>query len=187
MPSTSKVTCSLRISATVRGMLISAPVRLRSFGIDCRFGGLNHWRELLAVLHCRPEPSLGLCRCSDPAEIHLVGLRRSLVRCFQCCLTLRSRTFIAPGSLHHGHAPACIDRNHLHHLAVATAKATIVPRPAQSIAGDDRAVFLPVHLHVGSSSRLPGDRAFPASATTPRAMSTAFTVKYSPASIPSFA
>ena len=34
----------------------SAPVRLRSFGIDCRFGGLIHWRELLAVPHRRPEP-----------------------------------------------------------------------------------------------------------------------------------
>jgi hypothetical protein len=49
------------ISATLRDTLISAPVRLRSFGIDWRFGGLNRWRELLAVLHCRPEPSLGLC------------------------------------------------------------------------------------------------------------------------------
>ena len=37
-------------------MLILAPVRLRSFGIDCRFGGLYPWRELLAVLHHRPEP-----------------------------------------------------------------------------------------------------------------------------------
>src|ERR1044071_3522785 len=60
-------------------MLISAPVRLRSFGIDCRFGGLNHRRELLAVLHCRPEPSLGLCGIFEYPKIHLVGLRRSLV------------------------------------------------------------------------------------------------------------
>jgi hypothetical protein len=42
-----------RLRSVVR--LFSAPVRLRSFGIDRRFGGLNHWRELLAVLHCRPE------------------------------------------------------------------------------------------------------------------------------------
>src|SRR5260221_13914153 len=61
IPSTSRVTWSASTSATLRDTLISAPVRLRSFGIDCRFGGLNHWRELLAVLHCRPEPSLGLC------------------------------------------------------------------------------------------------------------------------------
>jgi hypothetical protein len=34
---------------------------LRPFGIDRRFVGPNHSRELLAVLYCRPEPSLGLC------------------------------------------------------------------------------------------------------------------------------
>jgi hypothetical protein len=31
-------------------------------GSTAAFGGLNPWRELLAVLHCRPEPLLGLCR-----------------------------------------------------------------------------------------------------------------------------
>jgi hypothetical protein len=49
------------LSATLRDTLILAAVRLRSFGTACRFGDLNRWRELLAVLHCRPEPSLGLC------------------------------------------------------------------------------------------------------------------------------
>src|SRR5258705_14012605 len=66
IPSTSNVTCSWRTSATDRDKLILAPARLRSLGIDCRFGGLNHWRELLAVLHCRPEPSLlDYARSSD--------------------------------------------------------------------------------------------------------------------------
>jgi hypothetical protein len=40
------------------GMLMPAPARLRSFGIDCRCGGQIHWQELLAVPHRRPEPSL---------------------------------------------------------------------------------------------------------------------------------
>src|ERR1700694_86779 len=68
------------MSPTLCDMLMSAPVRLRSFGIDCRFGGLIHWRELLAVLHHRPEPfSDYLLSCRHYA-VHLVGLRRSLVR-----------------------------------------------------------------------------------------------------------
>src|ERR1700686_2885280 len=81
MHSSSKVTWLSRMSATLCGMLMSAPVRLRSFGIDCRFGGQTHWQELLAVPHRRPEPysDYPLCRCHH--AVHLVGLRRSLVRC----------------------------------------------------------------------------------------------------------
>jgi hypothetical protein len=47
MPSISKVTCPRRISATLCGMLISAPVRLRSQGIDRRLGGLHHGKNCL--------------------------------------------------------------------------------------------------------------------------------------------
>ena len=60
-------------------MLLPAPVRVRSKGIDRRLGGLYHRQELLAVLHRRPEPLLPLCTTLRTHDIDLVGLRRSLL------------------------------------------------------------------------------------------------------------
>src|SRR5262249_53591451 len=46
----------------------------------------NHWRDLLAVLRCRPEPSLSdYARSSGTTEIHLVVLRQSLVSIWRQC------------------------------------------------------------------------------------------------------
>src|ERR1700685_3393712 len=57
----------------------SAPVRLRSFGIDRPLGGYIHWQELFQFLtvdrsHFSDYP---ICRLHH--TVHLVGLRRSLV------------------------------------------------------------------------------------------------------------
>src|SRR5580658_1127026 len=101
IPSTSNVTCSLTTSATVCGKLIfgSGTTPILRDRLPLRRP------KSLARIACSSPLSTGAifsdyALCSDLAEIHLVGLRRSLVR-FICVVTedchtaLKCRAFSA--------------------------------------------------------------------------------------------
>src|SRR5947208_4103377 len=80
MHSSSNVTCWFRISATLCGTLISGSGTTPVLRDQPPLRWPYHWQELHAVLHRRPEPLPGLSNTAQTQTVHLVGLRRSLVR-----------------------------------------------------------------------------------------------------------
>src|SRR5713226_7059657 len=78
MPSTSSVTCSRKISATLRGRLMIGSGRWRSFGTYHPLDGLI-WERVYRIPCCPLDRSHSSLH-GQRVQIHLVGLRRSLVR-----------------------------------------------------------------------------------------------------------
>src|ERR1039457_1187667 len=78
MPSTSRQTCSRITSATVRGILIGGSGLTPALRDQPPLSGPMN--GIARQFPARPEPIFGLSDIAQPPDIHLVGLRRSLVR-----------------------------------------------------------------------------------------------------------
>src|SRR5580700_7856979 len=78
--SSSNVTWFCRMSETRCGMLIFGSGTTPILRDRLPLRGPYHWQEPLAVAHRRPELSLRIIHYAAGPTIHLVGLRRSLVR-----------------------------------------------------------------------------------------------------------